>query len=201
MIRIAGRLTDDCGFLDLLTTLTRELVTRFNPDQVWVIHIDNWFDHTWLKFSGNGAIASNFPSMFGLPVHLDRFTSVKFSFYQEKLTFPPFTPNRILGQWSYARTLDGYREVPLPSFPHSTRSKHSSSNIHRRIEDHADSACFIWYSGNTLKNGRGSIMVYEIEAERTGCWFAAFHRHNKWELTLTKDVSRSEIQKLIHSES
>jgi hypothetical protein len=44
-------------------------------------------------------------------------------------------------------------------------------------------------------------MVYEIEAERTGCWFAAFHRNDKWELKLTKGVSRSEIQKLIHSES
>jgi hypothetical protein len=125
-------------------------------------------------------------SLFGLPVHLDRFTSVKFSFYKEKLRFPPFTPNRILGQWSYARTLDGYTEVPLPSLPRSRRSKHSSSNIHRQIEAHADSACFVWYSGNTLKNGRGSMMVYEIEAERTGCWFAALDRHDKWELTLTQ---------------
>jgi hypothetical protein len=198
MIRIADGLTDDSDFLGLLSSLVGGLVARLNPEEVWIVHIDNWFDHKWLEFSGNGSVASGIPPiLLGRP---DALSSVKFSFYQEKLTFPPFTPNRILGQWSYVLTLDGYTEVPLPSLPHNTRSQHSSSNIHRRIESHADSACFIWYSSNTLKNGRGSIMVYEIESERTGCWFASFRRHNKWELTLTKGVSRSEIQKLIHSE-
>jgi hypothetical protein len=199
MIRMVDGLTDDSGFLDLLNSLTSALLARFKPHQVWVIHIDNWFDHKWLKFSGNGAIASNFPSMFGLTLYLDSFTSVKTEFYQDKLTFPPFTPNRVLGQWSYTRTFDGYLEQPLPSSPHSHESMQSGSNIHRRIEDRGDSACFIWYGGNTLKNGRGSVMVYELEDDRTHCWFAAFHRHDKWELGATKGVSRSEIKKFIDS--
>ena len=40
-------------------------------------------------------------------------------------------------------------------------------------------------------------MVYEIEDGQTRCWFASFRRHDKWELALTKGVSRDEIQKLI----
>lgn len=202
MIRIADGLTDDSDFLGLLGSLVGGLITRFNPAEVWIVHIDNWFDHKWLEFSGTGTVPSKLPRMFEtLDIPPDMLASDKVTFYQKKVTFPPFTPNRILGQWSYVRTLDGYTEAPLPSLPHSTKSKHSSSNIHRRIEDQADSACFIWYSSNTLKNGRGSVMVYEIEAERTECWFAAFRRYDKWELALTKGISRSEIQKLIHSES
>ena len=201
MIRIADGLTDDSDFLGLLASLVGGLVARSNPAEVWIVHIDNWFDHKWLEFSGTGTVPSKLPRMFetlGIPP--DMLDSDKVAFYQKKVTFPPFTPNRILGQWSYARTVDGYAEMPLPSLPHDSESKGSRFNIQRRIEDRADSAYFLWYSSNTLKNGRGSIMVYEIESERTGCWFTAFHRHDKWELTLTKGVSRSEIQKLIHSE-
>ena len=113
MIRIADGLTDDSDFLVLLTSLTRGLIARFNPDQVWIIHIDNWFDHKWLKFSGLGAVPSKLPRMFETPgVPVDSLASMKVPFHQEKLTFPPFTPNRILAQWSYARTDKGYTVLP-----------------------------------------------------------------------------------------
>jgi hypothetical protein len=98
MIRIADGLTDDSDFLGLLGSLVGGLVARLNPEEVWIVHIDNWFDHKWLEFSGTGTVPSKLPRMFktlGIPP--DMLASDKVAFYKKKVTFPPFTPNRILG--------------------------------------------------------------------------------------------------------
>lgn len=86
--------TDDPGFIEVLNSILSELIAEHAPDQFWVIQIDNWFDHKWLGFSGMGLIASNIP--------LNTYDTVKAESYQEKVTFPPFTPNRVVGQFSFA---------------------------------------------------------------------------------------------------
>src|SRR4029077_9455084 len=93
-----------------------------------------------------------------------RYDSVKVEVYQDKLTFPPFTPNRVLGQWSYIRIGDDYRETTLPAWPHSSERQPSPMNLQRRIQDLGRSAFFVWYSANTVTNGKGSVMVYNVGA-------------------------------------
>jgi hypothetical protein len=181
--------TDDPGFIEILNRLVAGLLAHNRPNQIWIIQIDNWFDHKWLRFSGYGLAASDIP--------LDRFDTVKAEFRQDKLTFPPFTPNRVLGQWSYVRTAEGYAESPLPVLPHSTERKSSAANLHRRVENFDTAACFIWYSANTVVNGRGSVMIYNTEADQSDCWFAAFNRESAWELQATKGASRKDVQNLL----
>ncbi len=48
--------TDDPYFIELLNRLIRALVIRVAPQQLWIIQIDNWFDHKWLRFSGIGTV-------------------------------------------------------------------------------------------------------------------------------------------------
>jgi hypothetical protein len=128
---------------------------------------------------------------------MDRFASVKEQFWQDKLTFPPFAPDRVLGQWSFLLSSQGYIEAPLPKLPHSKSRRRSHSNLQKRAEKFASSASFVWYSGNTLKNGRGSVMVYILGDQRPVCWFAAFKRETEWMLERTKGVDMEHVSRLL----
>jgi len=44
--------TDDPGFIAVLNSLVQGLISNRAPEQLWIIQIDNWFDHKWLRFSG-----------------------------------------------------------------------------------------------------------------------------------------------------
>lgn len=174
--------------------MLRGLLAEQAPEQLWVIQIDNWFDHKWLGFSGNGSVGSEFPRwLFG-------YESVKKQFYQEKLTFPPFNPNRVLGQWSYAHIGTEYIEVPALALPHKTERQWSEQNLQRRVEDFTQSACFVWYSANTLKNGRGSVMVYEATGSSIRSWFASFNRKTEWTLGAIKGAKRADVAALMKTE-
>ncbi|MGA2218212.1 MAG: hypothetical protein ABSG51_09005 [Terracidiphilus sp.] len=192
-VSIPSGLTDDNEFTQLLNSILRGLLVQHAPEQLWVIQIDNWFDHKWLGFSGNGSIGSDFPK------GLLGFESVKKDFYQDKLTFPPFNPNRVLSQWSYSRAGEDYIEVPSLAVPHKTERQGSESNLHRRVEDFTQSASFVWYSANTLKNGRGSLMVYNISTDGSKSWFASFNRRVEWVLGATKGAARNDIEALMQA--
>lgn len=154
--------TDDPYFIALVDLLVNRLVLGEPPEGLWIIQIDNWFDHKWLGFS--------------------------------RITFPPFTPNRVLLQWSFARVGDDYVEVPW-RVPYG--SENQPANLQRRVQDFSRSGYFVWYSGNTVANGRGSVMVYNVTADRVQCWFAAFVREQAWRLGATKGISRQDVEKLI----
>jgi len=182
--------TDDPYFIERLNLLVSGLMSRSTPEEVWVIQIDNWFDHKWLKFSGIGKV--NFP----WPPYSERLGALD-PFYQDKVTFPPFNPNRIWCQWSFKREGDRYAEVALPKLLHKQDKQSSGANLLRRVQDFSDSACFVWYSANTVANGRGSVMVYDLSSDRVECWFASFVRHEEWKLNATKGISQNEVELLL----
>lgn len=195
-ISIPSGLADDNDFVDLLNALLNALLVQHSPEQLWVIQIDNWFDHKWLRYSGSGSVASPFPANWNYSF-MDRFISVKEQFWRDKLTFPPFAPDRVVNQWSFVRSNGGYIEAPLPKLPHKESRRRSHSNLNRRVEDFVRSASFVWYSGNTLKNGRGSAMVYIIGTGKPICWFAAFGRKSGWLLERTKGIDMDQVSRLL----
>ena len=187
---IPSGISDDNEFIEVFNSMLRSLVASTPPEWLWVIQIDNWFDHKWLKFSGIGVV--DFP--FLLRGRLD---SALAEFYQDRVTFPPFAPNRVLGQWSFQRSGEDFVEVAMGILPHDADRRPSGANLQRRVEDFSGSAVFVWFSGNTLKNGRGSIMVYDLRAEQPAHWFAAFARDREWSLRLTKGISRDYVSSLM----
>jgi hypothetical protein len=187
--------TDDPDFVDLLNSLLRGVLAACAPKEVWIIQIDNWFDHRWLEFSGIGVVDFQFHGLMG------RYDAALDEFHQDKVTFPPFAPNKVLGQWSYVGDGSEYKEVPLPALPHATEKRRSKRNLHRRVQDFSPSACFLWYSSNTVSNGRGSVMVYTVEAEQVNTWFAAFNRDNRWRLQATKGAGREYVERLCATRS
>jgi hypothetical protein len=116
-MQIAAGETDDPQFITLLNSLMRGLIREDTPQELWIIQIDNWFDHKWLRFSGIGTVDFQFPAF------MNRYDAALEEFYQGKLTFPPFTPNRVLGQWSFVRIDDHYAEAPLRVLPHPSEKR------------------------------------------------------------------------------
>jgi hypothetical protein len=190
-VKIFPGVTDDNDFIQLLNSMVGRILIQECPEQLWIIQIDNWFDHKWLRFSGKGVVDFQFPEF------MKRFDAALEEFYQDKITFPPFNPNRVLGQWSYVRQDDDYREFPLSMLPHSTDKQRTSPSLQRRIQDIVSSGCFVWYSANTLSNGRASVMVYTVTAEKSDCWFTAFSRNGTWSLGATKGINRAVVLKLL----
>jgi hypothetical protein len=192
-IQVAAGETDDPQFITLLNSLVGGLIEKEAPQELWIIQIDNWFDHKWLRFSGIGIVAFQFSAF------MNRYDAALDEFYQDKVTFPPFTPNRILGQWSFVRLNDDYSEAPLHVLPHLSKKQPSVMNLNRRVASFSRSACFIWYSARTLANGKASVMVYSVAGDRVEAWFAAFNRHPGWKLQATKGTTREDVQQLLNT--
>lgn len=190
-IAIPAGLTDDNDFIEVFNAMLRRLLAEAGSEQLWVIQIDNWFDHKWLGFSGKGAVDFQFPDF------MKRFDGAVEEFYQDRLTFPPFNPNRVMSQWSFQRSGQGYVEVPLLKLPHPTERRSSTSNLQRRVESFSSSALVVWFSGSTLKNGRASVMVYDIKPLHAACWFVAFVKNAQWTPQRTKGVSGDYVQGLL----
>jgi hypothetical protein len=86
---ILSGISDDNDFIKLLNSMVRRLLIQESPKQPWIIQIDNWFDHKWLGFSGKGVVDFQFPE------YMKRFDAALEEFYQDKISFPPFNPNRV----------------------------------------------------------------------------------------------------------
>jgi hypothetical protein len=192
-IQITAGQSDDPTFIELLNSLLLGLVNHREPDELYLVQIDHWFDHKWLKFSGIGVVPFQFPE------YMKRDDGALGEFYQDKVTFPPFTPNRVVSQHRFVREGEGYTEGQLRVPPHRKDRHPSELNLHRRVGAAANSACFVWYSSNTLKNDRASVMVYTAMNGEVQSWFAAFKRTNVWKLQLTKGTSREDVLALMPS--
>jgi hypothetical protein len=190
-VTIPSGLNDDNGFIEMLNSMLGKLIVQSATERLWIIQIDNWFDHKWLGFSGNGVVDFQFPEF------MHRFDVALDEFYQDHVTFPPFTPNRVLRQWSFQRSGQNLIEVPLVKLPHATDRRPSSSNLHRRIAKFDANSLFVWFSGNTLKNGRGSVMVYDMRSSQPTRWFVGFVRKAAWLPGLAKGVSQQYVAALL----
>jgi hypothetical protein len=180
---------DDPAFLAVVDSILANLSLRDRPDDVYVVHIDNWFDHKWLKYSGSGVVA--FPQ--GYPYIL----VAKDPHWQEKMTFPPFTPNRVVAQYLFARLPDGtYEEQAPPRLVHGQARQASAENLHRRVADFSRSGLFVWYSSGSASNRRGSILVYQARDGVVDGWYAGFVERGGWRLDQVKGMERTIVDSL-----
>lgn len=133
---------DDVGFVQAVRdALTRELTTTH---EVYVVKLDQWFGRKWFEFSGK--------AMGALGV------------WRRSVTVPPFHPHRVIFErhfeWDGRRRV--YAETKAPHVLHIHQV--SERNLNRRLETFSASGSFIWYSGDTRRSGRGSLMVYVIDS-------------------------------------
>jgi len=182
---------DDPAFLQLLSRLIRGVLAENKPQEVYIVTIDNWFDHKWLKFSGIGVVPFEFPAF------MNRDDGALDEFRQPQVTIPPFSPGRVVAQRYFHRGRDGfYTEAEPPTLLQKISRQRSAKNLHRRIHNVSDSAVFVWYSSNTLVNERASVMVYSVKNQHVETWFAAFRKDADWKLHLTHGVDRDHMEQL-----
>jgi hypothetical protein len=175
---------DDRRFLTVVSKLVDTV-----PDDIRfiaVMRVDNWFDYKWLRFSGKGRIPFEWFNENHPGVSLTGFS-------QDKLTFPPFSPRRIVGQKIWFR--DG--DEP-PGLVHPRVLQGSSWNLHRRVADFSDSIIAIWFSSRTEENGQGSVMQYSSYGGELEAWYASLRlKNHSWRVHLTKGIERERIEELV----
>lgn len=168
MIELIPEEHDDPAFLLLAQRIVNGAIADLQVREVYVVHVDNWFDFKWLGWwSWNRA-------------ELNR------------LVAPPFNPNRVHGQKHFIRDADGtgwtyagpgrtlhVRRADKRSFP-------------QPIDRISESAAFVWYSGNTVTNTAGSLMVYRSGTDGYA-WYASFKKDDGWTINRETRVSRREL--------
>ena len=189
-LELSSDSNDDPEFVPLVCRVVSGELEAKAVQEVFMIRIDNWFDHKWLNFSGIGRVAYGHYTGFSY----DPDTSLD-EFRQDKKTFPPFTPERVIREHCFVRdetgsySLDG--NAPLI---HSQVRAESARNLHRRIRDFSGSALFVWFSSRTLPNRRGSLMIYRSSGGRITSWYSSFSREAAWEVVQTDGIGRKQLE-------
>lgn len=160
---------DDPEFIVVVDRVIHGILTRAKPHDLYIIAVDNWFDHKWLRFSGIGVVPFEFPAFMNGEDALDEF-------WQEKLTLPPFSPKRVVCETYFRKNGAMYEQTEPPRLLHKRQRQHSEANLNRRIVDVSGSGCFVWYSSNTTSNTRASMMMYMVNRPHAETWFAAFKK-------------------------
>lgn len=177
---------DDPGFGSLVGKVLSSLVDSASPSDVFVIRIDNWFDHKWLKFSGRGRVAYDFS------INLDHPQVALDEFHQEKVTFPPFTPKRIVSQEYFKRP--GTKES---EFPHPCKKEKTAKNLQRRVAQISQSGVFLWFSSQSRPNGRGSVMAYVSDGDQVNTWYASFARGTRWKIDRVRGIDCEDLDAML----
>ncbi len=166
---------DDPTFVDVVGRVLDGAVRCYGPRQVYVIQLDNWFDHKWKSYAGRLGYCCN--------VWLD------------PLRPPPFSPNRVRSQAVYERSAVEPFEFDRTKAPPLHVWQNSSDNSHRRLKAISPAGLYFWYSGNTQKTDRGSVMVYSVQGDENLGWYASLLRDgDDWKIGRTKGISPNELR-------
>jgi len=172
---------DAPDFIKSINKIMFGLIEKFQINEVCLVRIKNWFDHKWLNYSGKSVV--QFHGGAGLfDVSLD-------NEWREKITVPPFNPNRVLSETFFRvkPTENKMFEKPL----HTT--KDSNDNLHNRISMYTKNGLFVWYSSDTEHNQKGSLMIYRVQDGVVSTFYASFEHNNGWKIKQTKDIPVNEL--------
>jgi hypothetical protein len=166
---------DDPGFVTITQRIINGVIEALEVNEVYLTQIDNWFDWKWLGFwSTNWTLDEN-------------------SWQASELVIPPFNPNRVRSEKRFVR--DG-GESPFAvadlKKPLHRRQPGRQATFRMPISRVSKFAAFIWYSGNTVVNQRGSVMVYRSDAKGYA-WYASLTNHAGWRVNDEKKISRKEL--------
>lgn len=161
---------DDGAFLSLAQRIVNGAIAALQVREVYLVHVDNWFDHKWLGWWSTWK-------------HKEL----------KQLYVPPFNPNRVRSQKRFIWEQNNSRWTPAgQGKPLHLRQPGRRSSRGQVLDRFAKSAAFIWYSGNTITNPAGSVMLYLSGAEAYA-WYASFKKDEKWTVADEFRVTRREL--------
>jgi hypothetical protein len=162
---------DDVGFLGYVEAVV-DRVAALRVPGIYVTRIDGWFGERWVGFSGKTL------GMAG--VH-----------HREDFNIPPFVPSRVVSSTFLKSSLGGYTPATAPVQLHI--SQRSESNLRRKLVALAPSDALVWFSSESRRDGRGSVLAYVPTGETHEPWFLELVREDDWRIVKSLGVSREEL--------
>jgi hypothetical protein len=138
------------------------------PEDFILIKIDGWFGPNWLAFSGK---------VLGL-----------LGVWNKPLRVPPFVPNRVISQHVFSGPDYEVESLRVPLH----RKMTGGFAVQRHMAREAGGSFLAWYSSDSLKNGRGSLMVY-MPGEEYWFWYAGWERNRRWDIVQTKEIGTQQL--------
>ena len=178
---------DSAEFMEMVQALVAGIASDYEPVRLYVIRIDNWFGPKWMHFAG-------------------KFTAGKgaaIGVHKRILHVPPFVPHRVVVE----RVCEGPNYDEAITRPPLHIECTSELALTRRIANIDNDAAFVWFSGKSEAQKRGSIMVYLPAAStstisrrrerRTGAFYIGFsQRITDWHPAMLRGVSLGEVEHL-----
>lgn len=169
---------DSPDFILNCEKIIQTLIKQWNPADVFVNRINNWFDNKWMEFSGT--------LMHDL------------SFWKAKTTIPPFHPNRIESSEFYQKNNSQYVKKENPKSLHIYQE--SKDNLKRYVSEFTHDGLLIWYSGNSKANDVGTLMFYLARYSECQAFFITLSGAKGWNVSQTNGISKKEIQVILNNE-
>jgi hypothetical protein len=170
---IRPEVDDAPEFARKVEALANGILSRYEPPAFILIKINNWFNVTWLRFSGKtlGVLGT----------------------WNNALSIPPFVPNRVVSQRRFSAP--DYQEVDAGKPIHLLVE--SSQAVLRRVSEVAGGAALMWYSGGSAQAERGAVMAHVPVGAAYSPWYTGWAKRKGWELVQPKEISEQEIAGLI----
>jgi hypothetical protein len=167
-------------FIEIMDKIIMGLVEKFQIDEILLVKIKNWFDHKWLNYSGKSVVQFQGGHLIETALQDE---------WREKITVPPFNPNRVLSETFYR-----IRQTDNKIFENSLhKTKNSNENIHNRITNYSTNGLFVWYSSDTKINKKGCLMIYRVDNGFVETFYVSFENTNEWKIKQTKDITPNEL--------
>jgi len=188
---------DSAEFVGRARAIAIGVARGYEPARLYVIRIDNWFGPKWMHFAGK----------FTAGKRLRGFPTAAIGVHKTRLHVPPFVPSRVVTQRVFVGP--DYEETAAAAALHIECP--SKQALSRRIADIDKDAAFLWFSGESEAQKRGSVMVYLPDAfdakalrrtalrEREAFYVGFSQREMGWEPAMLRGVSRTEVTHLEES--
>ena len=163
----------DYSFVAIVEQILNNTLQLHQPAEVYVLQINNWFDHKWLEF------------------HTSRIDTDDLG-WRAKLRLPPFEPSRVVSQLSFQK----HSSEPLLYEAWSSNPVHILSS-NRTLAQICSSGAFVWYSYVGDRSDQGSLMVYLNNDGKGSGWYASFTKNPDWQVNKMKGVSKRELTELM----
>lgn len=179
---------DSTEFMKKVQAFVVNVARDYEPARLYLIRVDNWFGPKWIHFAGKVSVGKHFYS----------------GIHKVTLHVPPFVPHRVVAERVFAGP-DFDETVARPPLHIECASMMA---LKRRIADVDSEAAFVWFSGQSEVQKRGSVMVYlpiastpttnhRRERRRSGSFYIGFSlRETGWEPAMLRGISRGEAAHL-----
>ncbi|MGC4093053.1 MAG: hypothetical protein QM756_35230 [Polyangiaceae bacterium] len=169
--------SDDIQFVHMIRPVIVGVLKDLTPPQAYVVKVNQWFGPRWLHFSHKALGALRVTSL--------------------DLCIPPFVPARVISETYYERTGGTLNQAAASLRLHIEQS--SAQNARRHLRELCPDAALFWWTGDTLRSGRGTLMAYLPGHEGHSAWYAEFKRTERWQYALTRRISSAELDRFAYA--